>query len=386
MKVIRFLLFCLFGIGFISIHVKAREEILTEIRSAEETVWDMAETYLTLSELEEAGSMSGIKDFSFRETFKKIVSGEWDVTPEKLMQFILDLLLKEIRQMQKVIISILIIVYAGAVFSNFIRVFENRQIADVGFYMSYLLVSALIVQAFSVMNQTAVNTCDNIVKFMQILLPSYVVTVVLSAGTVTALGFYEITVLILYAIQMVLVKILFPAVHFYVMILILNQLSKEDYFSRFAQLIEVSISWGLKSMLGIMIGMQTIQCLMAPAIDSFHNLSITKFVKLIPGVGGALDAAAETVGGAAVILKNAVGVTGMITLAVLCLIPMLKLTVAIFMFRFVCVLIQPISEKRLVEGIDSAAKGTMLLLRLLLFCVSVFLISLAMMTAVIRNG
>ena len=91
--------------------------------------------------------------------------------------------------------QILLIALFSAVCTNFIRVFESSQIADISFYMMYLLIGTLLIGAFAEMQALTVNTLKSLFQFVTLLLPAYVVTIVFSAGSVSALGFYELTLL-----------------------------------------------------------------------------------------------------------------------------------------------------------------------------------------------
>lgn len=362
-------------------------QAVEEVEADTETeLWKVAEEILSIRELDDtAAALSEGVSFSFTEVLKNLLRGELDLDVEKWISYIIQVFIGELSKLRTIMMQLLFIIFAGAVFSNFIRVFENSQIAEVGFYMIYMIASALLVRAFLIMNQITVQTCDSIRSFMQALLPSYLVTVVLSAGTVTAVGFYEITLLALQMIQVLVIKFVLPGIHFYLILLILNQIAAEDYFSRFAKFAEMLLEGTLKTVFGIVIGLQAVQCLTAPAVDSLKNSALHRLTSVIPGVGNALDAASQTVAGSAVVLKNAVGVTGMAALTVICLTPVLKLAAAILMFRLLGAMVQPICEKRLLEALDSVAKGMMLLLRVLLFSVSVWIISLAMITAALKK-
>lgn len=368
---------------------KATEEDLDFQKQTETDadIWGQAEEYLEIGEIEAAlAEFDETESFSFSDTLQSLLRGELDFDLKKIGSYISKLFLGELKQLRSLIFRILIVVLASAVFSNFIQVFENSQIADISFYMMYLLISVMLVKAFSVMNQITVRSCESIADFMKVLMPSYLITVVMSSGSVTALGFYEITLLAMNLLQLLVIKIILPGINFYLILLILNQIAQEDYFSKLAQLAESVIGWMIKSILGIVLGLQAVQCLIAPAVDSLKNSAVHRLAKSIPGIGSALDAAAETVAGSAVIIKNAVGVTGMLALAVICLTPLVKLAAAILLFRLLCALIQPICEKRLVEGIESVSQGTTLLFRVLLASLSVFVISLAMITASAKGG
>ncbi len=366
---------------------EAEQSLQTEAQWNQETLWDQAEEYLDVREIEESLKASDqAEEFSFSDAVRSLIRGEIPFQPEKIGSIVSDIFFSELNQQRKTAVQILVVVLASAVFSNFVTVFENNQIADISFYMMYLLISTLLVRSFAGMSRIAVQACTAIADFMKVLLPSYLITVVLSSGSVTALGFYEITVMAVNILQFVMIKLIFPGIHFYLILLILNQLAQEDCFSRFAKLAETVISWTLRSILGIVVGLQAVQCLIAPTVDSLKNSAAHRLARLVPGIGSALDAAAETVAGSAVLLKNAVGVAGILALALICLTPLVKLAASILMFRLLCALIQPVCEKRTVEGIESISGGAMLLLRTLLTAVSIFIISLAMITSAVKSG
>ncbi|HIR75477.1 MAG TPA: stage III sporulation protein AE [Candidatus Choladousia intestinipullorum] len=348
---------------------------------------EMMEEYLEIEAIQDELFRSTDSDeFSFSDAVKKMLTGQMPLDLSKLPAYLSDVLFGELKQQKKLAVQILIIVLASAVFTNFIKVFDNSQIAEISFYVMYLLISALLLKSFMDMNQIAADTCNAMNRFMKVLLPSYLATVVLCAGSVSAIGFYQITVLGMNLLQVVILRFVFPLIHFYLILLLLNQMGKEDYFSQLAGLIETGINWIIKTMMGVVIGLQAVQCLIAPAVDSMKNSALHRLAKTIPGVGSLLDTAVETVAGSAVIIKNAVGVAGILALAFICLVPLVKLAGCIFMFKLLCSLIQPVSEKRMVEGIESISRSTGMLLRLLVAALSIFIVSLAMITASVKGG
>lgn len=352
-----------------------------------ENTWQMEiGEYLKLDEIQEGlQEFLSPEQFSFSETVRGFLDGSIPFSLDELRQLVTDVLLHEVAVQKKLMLQILAISFSCAVFSIFVKAFENSQIAEISFYAMYLLISVLLMQSFLALGDLVEETCGAIYGFMKLLLPAYLLVVVLSAGTVTALGFYEITVLAMNLLQIFIIRIVLPAVHFYLVLLILNQMSKEDYFSKFADLVRTAAAWGLKTMLGVVVGLQAVQCLVSPAVDALKNSALSRLAKAIPGLGTTIDAAAETVTGSAVIIKNAVGAAGILALLAICLLPVLKLAVSIGLLRLTGALMQPVSDKRLVESVSSVADGAALLLQTLFCSLSVFLISLAMITAAIRS-
>ncbi|MCD7820548.1 MAG: stage III sporulation protein AE [Lachnospiraceae bacterium] len=346
-----------------------------------------AEEYIDIAEIEESlKELTGNSGFSFWDTVKGFLTGAIPLNLDELLAVVSAIFLNEMKRQKLLAIQILLVALASAVFSNFVHVFESHQISNISFYMMYLMISTLLMSSFSSLTELVSETCGALNTFMKILLPSYVITIVLSAGSVTALGFYEIMILAIGLLQTVIIKCILPAIHFYMVVLLLNQLSDEDFFSKLAQLLETAISWGIKSMLGIVVGLQAVQCLVTPAVDSLKNSALTRVASVIPGIGSVLNAAAETVAGSAVVIKNAVGAAGIFALGMICLTPFIKLAVCILLFRGICTVIQPICEKRMVEGIESISRGTVLLLRVMTSSLAIFVISLALITASVKGG
>lgn len=343
--------------------------------------------YLELSDLEEKlRGMTDFSDLSFSDLVLELLQGKLPSGISGLLGEVWRLLFSYLGGQKQLAVQILLIALFSAVCTNFIRVFENSQIADISFYMMYLLIGTLLIGAFAEMQALTVNTLKSLFRFVTLLLPAYVVTIVFSAGSVSALGFYELTLLSVHILQLLFIKMVLPLIQIYVVFLFFNQLTQEDLFSQASEFLKTLLEWILKTTTAILVGLQTIQCLVAPAVDTLKNSTAHRIVKALPGVGGLMDSAAETIAGSALVIKNAVGVAGMIVVLLICLLPFLKLGLSVLLFRLLCALLQPISEKRMVDCIRSFSDGVMLLMKTMLAGLAVFLVSLAMITASVRGG
>ena len=357
-----------------------------EMTTEETSVLELPD-YLELSELEEKlRGMTDFSDLSFSDLVLELLQGKLPSGISGLWREVERLLFSYLGGQKQLAVQILLIALFSAVCTNFIRVFENSQIADISFYMMYLLIGTLLIGAFAEMQSLTMNTLKSLFQFVTLLLPAYVVTIVFSAGSVSALGFYELTLLSVHILQLLFIKMVLPLIRIYVVFLFFNQLTQEDLFSQASEFLKTLLEWILKTTTAILVGLQTIQCLVAPAVDTLKNSTAHRIVKALPGVGGLMDSAAETIAGSALVIKNAVGVAGMIVVLLICLLPFFKLGLSVLLFRLLCALLQPISEKRMVDCIRSFSDGVMLLMKTMLAGLAVFLVSLAMITASVRGG
>jgi stage III sporulation protein AE len=197
----------------------------------------------------------------------------------------------------------------------------------------------------------------------------------------TALIFYQVILMIITGIQMLFTNLVMPLINIYVVLMLVNNLSKEDFLSRLAQLLKSVIEWILKGMLTFVIGFNIIQSLVAPAIDSFRTTMLNKTVSAIPGVGNAVNAVTDMVIGSAVIIKNGVGVAALIVLVVISLTPLIQLWTFSIMYKISAAVIQPVSDNRMICCIGSVGDGVKLLIKVVTTSLVLFIITIAIVTA-----
>lgn len=357
-----------------------QEEIQKEFQTSMLGDLDLQEAQNSLDEL------LGQENFSLKETVGELVQGKIPWSLEHLGAIFAEAFFQEMDNYRKIAVYLLVIIVASAVFANFVSVFDKGQIADISYYTMYLLMVTLLMKVFASMSQIAGGAVSSVLKFMKALLPACIMTLYLTTGSLTAMGFYQISLLAMTGIQGLLHYLLLPAVQIYVILLFVNQLMREDYLSKLASLIRTGILWSLKTVMALLFGMQAIQMMIAPAADQVKTSVVNKAVSAIPGIGGAYETAAQTVLASAVVLKNAVGIAGLAALVFLCAIPVVKLGCGVLLYRALGAVAQPVTDKRVSECIDSVAQGGELLMKMVLHAGMLFILSLAMVTVMVRGG
>ena len=127
----------------------------------------------------------------------------------------------------------------------------------------------------------------------------------------------------------------------------------------------------------MIIGLNIIQGLLTPAIDAVKRSLVLKGGEALPIVGDAIGGAAEVVLGTAVLIKNGIGVAGMIICLVMCLVPIIQIAITSLMYQLIAALIQPVSDKRMVNCVSSVANGSKILLKIVFTTGVLFLITIA---------
>lgn len=313
----------------------------------------------------------------FGDLVRELIGGNVKGAVQTGADLFKDKLFYEIHYNKDSMVHILLIAVIAAVFTNFSSVFQNQQISETGFYILYILLMTICISSFQIITQSVTDSLNVLLTFMKILGPVYFLGVAFAAGSVSAVAFYNLVLLLIFFVELLILNFLIPLIHVEIMIDILNNLSQEDYLSKLGELLHTVISWTLKTMLACVIGMNVIQGLLSPAIDSLKHSVVTRSAEAIPGIGDALGGVAEVVLGTAVLIKNGIGVAGAVICVVICLIPIIQIAVMTLMYKLAAALIQPVSDKRIVGCISSMGDGCRLVLRTVFTTGVLFLLTIA---------
>ncbi len=314
----------------------------------------------------------------FQEMIKGLISGEIEFSTKFLGDLISKQFFYEFKNTKSALIHVIAIVIIAAVFRNFSGVFQNSQISETCFYVLYMLLITICLNSFRILIASASSGITTLLEFLKLLGPIYFMAVAFATGSVTSIAFYNMILILICIVELLIQSFLIPLVQIYIVIRILNDLSTEEYLSKFGDLLHTIIVWTLKTLLGAVIGINLIQGLLAPAIDSVKRSVVVRSGEAIPIIGDVLGGASEVVLGTAVLIKNGIGVAGAVICIAICMAPVVQMAVVTLMYKLTAALIQPISEKRIVGCISSMADGAEILLRIIFTSGVLFLITIAM--------
>ena len=318
----------------------------------------------------------------FEEVIKMLLKGEMEHPVELMKKVIKDQLFYEIRVNKKNIQMMLLICIVAAVFTNFSKVFQNEQITQIGFYMLYLLILSSGLSVFHIILNCAEDHLKFLADFMKALGPVYFLAVSISFGSATSVMFYNLVLFLIYLVEMLVLNFLLPFTHIFIVVKLLNRLSLEESLSRFADLLEFLILWTLKTLLAGIIGLNLIQSMILPAMDSLKRSVLTKGMEAVPVVGDALGGTAKVAAGTAILIKNGIGAAGALICIMICVIPVIKIFVITVLYKMAAALVQPVSDQRLVLCISEIADAGQIVLKIVFTMGILFLITIAVITTV----
>lgn len=351
--------------------------------------WLMTEVNTYLEEIIEALDFQSLDQFlnehmrmemDFAELIEQIsLNGLEAFSRENITQLFFDAIFYEISIARPIFVKMLLFSVLFSVMHRLL-IAKKTYISDIGFLLIYTTMMVLLLQSFFMVRDVALEGINGILTFLQALIPTYTMTMVFTGSAVTGAVAYEIAFFFVYLIEFLIMHFLSPMIHVFVLVLFLNHLFEEDKLSKLAEFMEKIIGVILKVAFGAVVGLGVVQSLLTPMKDRIANNVMLSGVSSIPGIGGALGSAGELIFSCGMLIKNSVGIVGLILLFVIAIIPVLKIGCFGVMYHLLSIILQPITDKRLVECVSGVARGCDLYLKMILYSMLLFFVLISMVT------
>lgn len=326
------------------------------------------------------------KSFSLSQLLSQMMSGDIIGAIMQLFQGSASHITAQLGGMKNIFIWLLVLGVVSALMTHFMEVFNKQQIADLSFYFIYLLMSVILLKCFSQAAQTTVAAIENIILFIKLLLPTYLLAVGIATGSTTVGASYQLMLLLIYGVESILLGVVVPLVHSYVMLSVVNGIWIEEKLTLLIELMEKCIGWVLKAALGVVTGISLFQAVVTPVIDSVKHSTLRKAISAIPGIGNAAEGIMELVLGSAVVIKNSIGIILLILLLVLCAAPLIQIFITAVLLKAAAAFMGIVSDKRITACANHAGEAGMLLFRTVGVAMLLFLISIALVAAATSRG
>ena len=287
----------------------------------------------------------------------------------------------------KILASILAIIVITSVLKTISENLENKNIARITYYVQYILIVTLMFSNFTDVINMAKETILNLVGFMQNLIP-ILITLMISTGSVISANIAQpIILFVITFIGNMLVTIIIPIVLVGTVLGIISNISDKIQISKLSKFFKSSVIWILGIVLTVFVGLLSLEGTLSSSIDGITAKTAKAAVSnLIPVVGKALGDSIDTVLGSAVVLKNAVGVVGVIVIIGICVIPVIKLAILSITYTIAAALAQPIADKNVVQLLDQFSDTFKVLLGIVFVVAAMFLIGVAIVVKMSNSG
>ena len=318
---------------------------------------------------------------SFEELVGKLMRGETESFGDVLKE-VAQWLVSSVSFPVEHGVRLLFLILFSALFSNLSKAFSRDGTSQMGHLCVYLLMALHTASGFFTSLKITSEGMENLCGFVGVLLPMYCISIAVVTGSVTAAGYYQGTAFLLGFFEYLTRFCLIPLAQAYLMLSFASCIQRRPIFRRLLELIVSLFSWIRKTLLGIVVAFGAVQGILAPAVDGLKRTAVVQSASVIPGVGNLIGGAWETVLGAGVVLKNAIGLVGIVFLILVVSVPLLKLALHYLVYRVLAAITEPVTKEMTEQFLHHVGIAQRLLLEVLALGVMIFLLLLVVMTKI----
>jgi len=309
---------------------------------------------------------------NINDLFSAAITGNID--NNMLIKAILSIVGKEVVSSITVLGSIIVIIVIHSIFKSISDGLENTTVSQITYYVQYILIVALIMTNFSGIIDMVRTSIQTLVGFMNSLIP-LLITLMLTTGSITSATLLEpIILFIITFIGNFITTILIPFVLISTSLSIVSKISSRLQVDKLSKFFNSTVVWILGIVLTLFVGVISIEGSLSSSVDGITAKTTKAAVaNFIPVVGKILGDAVDTVMGCSNILKNAVGIVGVVVIILICVSPIIKLTILMILYNLTGAVCQPIADEKIVKLLEEMG-NTFKMLLAIMCSVSVMLI------------
>ena len=331
-----------------------------------QTYEEQKETFGINSFIEEAEEYSGefFEDIDIGEVLNSAISGNID--NNMLYSKIFNLFGAEVVKGLTSLASILIIIIIHSILKSISENLNNENISKLIFYIEYIAIVTIIMSNFSEVIQTVRDTANNLVGFMNSLIP-ILISLMLFTGSITTSTIMEPLILfIINFIGTLIQNLLIPITLIVAVLSIVSKISDKVQIDNLSKFMKSGVVWILGIVLTVFVGVLSLEGNLSSSIDGVTAKTAKAVVSTaIPVVGKILGDAVDSVLGCGVVLKNAVGFVGVIIIIGICIMPILKLGILTIAYKLTSAVSEPIADGKIVKLLDQIGDIFKILLAIL---------------------
>lgn len=299
-----------------------------------------------------------IPELNFKELVLQVIKGDVDLQVADIFTGLFKYLFKEVVANSSLLGKLVVLAVICAVLQNLMSAFEKGTTGKIAYAVSYLVLLTLAVGSFTLALNIGREAIDNMVHFMQALLPLLLTLLAAMGGVASTAIFHPIIFGSITVIGTVIKVIVFPLIFFSAVLSILSYFSERFQVSRLADLMKTVAMTVLGLCSTIFLGVFAIKGVAGSVTDGVA-IRTAKFATdaFIPVVGGMFSDALDAVIGSSLLIKNAVGIVGVIIIFILTIMPMLKIFAVAFVYKLAGALIQPVGDKQMADCLTALGKS-----------------------------
>ncbi len=246
-------------------------------------------------------------------------------------------------------------------------------------------VSTVLMADMSGMFALCTQTLEQVSVFSKSMLPIMAAAISLAGAPTTAAILQTATMMSFDLVVRFVSAVLVPTVGAYIAIITVNAALGNDMLMRMAAFIKWLVTSSMKLIMTVFIAYVTVSGSLGGSADGVTLKAAKMAVSgAVPVVGGIISDATETMLSGALLLKNTVGIFGMLCIAAICIVPFIKVGINYLLFKAGTAVLSPICNDSLIKLVGGIGDSFGLLLGMLGTCSAILFFELVFSVAMVK--
>ncbi len=270
---------------------------------------------------------------------------------------LLKYVLHEVLYNGKLLVTIVILTVFSMILETLQTAFERGSVSKIAYSIIYMVVIVLTVNSFNVAIGYAKDAIGGMIQFMVAMVPLLLTLLASTGSVVTVSVLHPLIVFMIHAVGTVIYTIVFPLLFFSAVLHIASALTDKFKVTQLANVLR-NIGVGLMGvMLTVFLGVISVQGASGSVADGVA-MQTAKFItgNFVPVVGRTFSDAADTVMSASLLVKNSIGLAGVIILIILCAFPALKILMLALIYNVSAAAMQPLGDSPVTYCLQTIGK------------------------------
>ena len=316
-------------------------------------------------------------------TFMELLLGTKGISMKSIFKGLLSYVFHEIIINGKLLASIVVLTVFSMILETLQSSFERNTVSKLGYTITYMVLIIIAINSFSVAIGYAKTAISSMIQFMIAIMP-LLLTLLASMGNVTSVAIlHPLIVFMIHSVGTAIYVFVFPLLFFSAVLHIVSSLSEKFKVTQLANLLRtVSLSM-LGVFVTVFLGVISIQGT-AGAVRDGVAIRTAKYItgNFVPVVGRLFSDATETVIGASLLVKNAIGLVGVVILVLLCAFPAIKILTLAFIYNLSAALMQPLGDSPIISCLQTIGKSLIYVFAALAAVSLMFFLALTIMITI----
>ncbi len=312
---------------------------------------------MELSDLEELmndAAETGVFDqLTVEGIIDSLINGQPLFDSDKILDNLATLFFMELKSSLFMGCEILVICIVIGLLTNLSNSFGNKTVASLGTMICSFIIIALCIGNFYQTYEYCQQTMDTMTTSMGILLP-IMIPLLLSMGGLSSGSLLDPVIIgAVTGFNFIMQHLVLPMVFLSAIFILINSITEKDYVKKLSVFLRKAAVFITGLTVTVFTGITAIQGVVTKSADGIlmntARFSIDNFVPIVGGFAAdSLDMVISCVG----LIKNAIGIIGIIIILSLLILPVIKILGVAVIYKAVAIAAEPIATKNISDSLN----------------------------------